>query len=235
MRILCLDMSTKTGWSVFIDGELEQYGVINTPVYGEYQGEGYPNNIIVSATALANEVESLVRKYRINKVVTEETNLGKNRYAQKILEFIHCVVCQKLYSINVDVRYLDSSKWRALLGMKLDSDQRSANKKLKNDREMRKAEIGKNWDTIFADEVSDAIKDLKPRERNKELKAFEIKKKQYVSKEMRKCKSHGKVTFKHLSVQYVNKEFKLEFKLKDNDIADSICLGVATLKQNGEW
>ena len=79
------------------------------------------------------------------------------------------------------------------------------------------------------------IKDLKPRERNKELKAFEIKKKQYVSKEMRKCKSHGKVTFKHLSVQYVNKEFKLEFKLKDNDIADSICLGVATLKQNGEW
>jgi hypothetical protein len=37
----------------------------------------------------------------------------------------------------------------------------------------------------------------------------------------------GKVTKKHLSVRYVNGKFGLALKIKDNDIADAICLGTA--------
>lgn len=37
----------------------------------------------------------------------------------------------------------------------------------------------------------------------------------------------GKVDFKALSVELVNNHFNLSFKKKDNDIADSICLGLA--------
>jgi hypothetical protein len=40
----------------------------------------------------------------------------------------------------------------------------------------------------------------------------------------------GKWNKKMLAVNYVNFMFKLDFKLKDNDIAESICLGLAFLK-----
>jgi hypothetical protein len=42
----------------------------------------------------------------------------------------------------------------------------------------------------------------------------------------------GKVGRKHLSVRFVNETFDLKFKLKDNDMADSICLGYAFLKKD---
>lgn len=234
MNILCLDLSTKTGWSVFIDGKLHDWGVISHSISGGYQEGNYPINIVDAAQQIAIDVMTLTKSFRIDIVVTEETNLGKNRYSQKILEFIHCVVCQMLYRSSIGIKYLDSSKWRKLLDLKLDSNQKVNNKKLKTDREMRKAEIGRNWEEENQQAIEQDISGLKPRERNKILKGYEVSKKQYITKEMRKCKSRGKVTFKHLSVQYVNKKFKLELKLKDNDIADSICLGVAYLKQLGE-
>ena len=37
----------------------------------------------------------------------------------------------------------------------------------------------------------------------------------------------GKVTPKHLAVRYVNEKFGLDLKIKDNDIADAVCLGKA--------
>lgn len=40
-------------------------------------------------------------------------------------------------------------------------------------------------------------------------------------------KRKGRVTKKHLSVQWVNEKFGMKFKLKDNDICDSICVGMS--------
>ena len=39
----------------------------------------------------------------------------------------------------------------------------------------------------------------------------------------------GKITKKHLSVAYANSTYGLNLKIKDNDIADAICLGTAYL------
>lgn len=39
----------------------------------------------------------------------------------------------------------------------------------------------------------------------------------------------GKITKKHLAVMWVNDKFNLNFKMKDNDIADCICLAYAFL------
>lgn len=38
-------------------------------------------------------------------------------------------------------------------------------------------------------------------------------------------KRKGKVTKKHLAVNWVNEKYNLSFKLKENDIAEAICLG----------
>jgi len=40
----------------------------------------------------------------------------------------------------------------------------------------------------------------------------------------------GKVTSKHLSVEFVNKEFNLNLKLKNNDIADAVCIAFSHAK-----
>lgn len=37
----------------------------------------------------------------------------------------------------------------------------------------------------------------------------------------------GKITPKHLAVKYANEKFGLQLKIKDNDIADAVCLGNA--------
>ena len=39
-------------------------------------------------------------------------------------------------------------------------------------------------------------------------------------------KGEGKITWKHLSVNWVNQNFNLNFKLSQNDMADAICLAV---------
>jgi hypothetical protein len=44
-------------------------------------------------------------------------------------------------------------------------------------------------------------------------------------------KRKGRVTKKHLAVNYVNDTFNLSFKLKDNDIAEAICLGYSYFLQ----
>lgn len=38
-------------------------------------------------------------------------------------------------------------------------------------------------------------------------------------------KRKGKVTKKHLAVNWANEKFNTQFKLKDNDIAEAVCLG----------
>lgn len=40
----------------------------------------------------------------------------------------------------------------------------------------------------------------------------------------------GKVTSKHLSVNYVNDNYSMDFKLKHNDIADAICVALSQIK-----
>lgn len=47
------------------------------------------------------------------------------------------------------------------------------------------------------------------------------------NKDVAKGKIKGKITKKHLSVRYVNDIMDLKLKLKDNDIADAIALGLA--------
>jgi hypothetical protein len=39
----------------------------------------------------------------------------------------------------------------------------------------------------------------------------------------------GAVTKKHLAIRFVNATYGLDLKVKDNDIADAICLGAAYL------
>lgn len=139
MRILGLDLSTSTGFAtVEVDSLEDQHprlvsrGVIqlekNILEYGPY-----PDCYWLAAEDVAKRVFDVVNKENPDIIVIEETNLGKNRYAQKTLEFIHCHVVKAL---RRDVKppfvvvYLSSSAWRQALGLQLTKEQKKANAKL---------------------------------------------------------------------------------------------------------
>lgn len=61
------------------------------------------------------------------------------------------------------------------------------------------------------------------RKHNKSLSSKKSKLKKD-GKVLRSTKGNGKITWKHLSVAWVNDKFKLELKVGENDIADAICV-----------
>ena len=197
-RILALDVSSKTGFSVLDVEETEdkipigislvQFGLVKMPVPLDEAGI-YPWNYIEASKRMGQVLAKLVSDIKPRVVVVEETNRGKQRYSQKLLEFLHSAL---LTHISLDteapaVFYLSTSEWRSSLGIRLSKEDKKANQKLSK---AKKASVDGKIDR----------------------KALGVR---------------GKLTPKHLAVRHVNKRFGLQLKLKDNDVADSICLGEA--------
>jgi len=191
LKLLALDISSHTGWAVFEDGKLVRHGLIelDAPVlsFGNY-----PYTYVRAAQTQVRAILKLFHAEKPDQVCTEETNLGKNRYSQKFLEFLHCKFVESLDDVGMPVlSYISSSAWRSTLGLSMSKEDK------KNNSKLRKA----------AKSAVSAGKKL-------DKKALGIK---------------GKVNKKHLAVRYANATFGLNLKMKDNDIADAICLGQAFL------
>lgn len=205
MKVLGLDLSTSMGFAV-LEGRLSddlpavlEYGTVELPqsilAYGSY-----PFCYLSAAAEIQRQVIRLIELHNPKVVVIEETNLGKNRYAQKALEFIHCLVVQWL-STNFPGRtvYLSSSAWRQALGLSMSKDDKKANSKISKMKKESKQEDGKI-----------------------DLKKFnELKKASGIK---------GKITKKHIALRYVNDIYHINLKTKDNDQADAICLALAFFK-----
>lgn len=239
MRLLCLDLSTNTGWALLLEEALLEYGNIKSKAVGSEESPDYPMNFIAAARKIALSVHELVTRTRPEAVVIEETNKGKNRFSQKQLEFIH-------YSVNIildshplkpKVCYIDTSEWRWLLGITLDKDQRKQNRNLNSQRSEIRQQFEKLFDQSNAQMYSLACAHQKKLDRNRAVKEYMKKRDEWVKIQMKPVrikqegKVIGKISTKHLSVGFVNERFHTKFKHKDNDIADAICLGVALEKK----
>ena len=190
-RVLGLDLSSKAGWAVLEDGKLTEKGLIqlDRPILG-FDG-GYPWNFHRAAGWQAQNIEDLAKRVDPTTVVIEETNLGKNRYSQKFLEFLHCRLLLMPTICSRKVVYLSSSAWRSALGLQMTAEDRRNNGKLSRAKKHAFMTGGK------LDKASLGIK--------------------------------GRVNKKHLAVRYANATYNLNLKMKDNDIADAICLAAAYL------
>ena len=177
MKILGLDISTKTGWALLNDDNLTAFGLLRSDLdYSKEPSEDY--EYLVRAIGMAQKIAEIVLKYEPDLIYIEQTNKGRQRMIQKLLEFHHFAILSSLRDLGYSskVCYIDTSAWRKELGVKLSAEDRKRNK------------------------------------------------------EIRRKKTRGKITTKHVAVRWVNSEFGLEFKVKDNDIADAICLAVAGRK-----
>jgi hypothetical protein len=192
MKLLSLDVSTKTGFAI-IDTDTEtliEYGKIEAGHLDEYGP--FPRNYSKLAQAASLMITDLLARTKPDLIVVEQTNLGRARFTQKILEFLHCAFLMTVPE-SYPIVYISTSKWRSALQMKLTKEDRQ------NNTLVNKAKrVAKNTSTSIQSQKS----------------ALGVK---------------GKITWKHLSVKFVNQKFNKEFKQKDNDITDAVCLGMAYL------
>lgn len=189
MRVLGLDLSSNPGFAVV---EAEPEGQLKLIAYKGYHVESespFPFAHVEVAESVTKIVADWVDAHAPDQIVIEQTNLGKARYSQKQLEFIHFAVISELRSRKAAFVYLDSSEWRRALQQRLSKEDRKNNAKV--------AKAKKTADPLAA------------------KKALGVS---------------GKITHKHLSVAWVNANFQLQLKLKDNDVADAVCLCAAALQ-----
>lgn len=205
MKVLALDLSTKTGYALFeshfVEGsqrvsepKLVEHGqvLLGQPIlaYGPY-----PWCFVTAAERIGAGIHELATCYLPDVFVIEETNLGRNRYSQKALEFIHFSVLKEINAYFKEIGsksiiyYISSSSWRKTLGLSLTKEDKKSNTKLSKAKSLAKS-------------------------RNTKLdkKALGIK---------------GRINKKHIALRFVNHNYNLNFKVKDNDTADAICLGLA--------
>ena len=134
MKIIALDLSTNTGFSILKDSKVIEYGNIqykvedfNVQNYPE-KSPKYPYNIVESAENIAMDILSLVESYDADFIVIENTVKGRNRNTQRILEFIHMAVLMALKSHKSKIKYLDPSEWRKIMDVRLSKADKDHNK-----------------------------------------------------------------------------------------------------------
>jgi Holliday junction resolvasome RuvABC endonuclease subunit len=198
MRVLCLDLSLHCGYAFFdspVDDtipKLVKYGTIHFDGPSVKERDSYPWSYVTVAEEHVNSLKNLWEENDPEVVVIEETNKGKNRYSQKMLEFLHHELLRKLMMEAVKVIYFDTSHWRSVLGIWMTKEQKKINAKINK----AKRESG--------DSGARAMK--------------------------KKLGVKGKTNKKHIAIAHVNQVFNLKLKVKDNDAADAICLGLAYFK-----
>lgn len=195
MKVLALDISTKTGYAF---GEISDSKELKLIKYGQCK-QWHKNdtnhkddhfNLFFWADNCFSEVDKLIQELKPDILVVEQTCAGsKNQESQRVLEWIHYLLVECSYNYDTDygrrlpIQYYLTGKWRTIVGCKMTKEQKKQN-----------------------DEV---------RKQNK--KGIKIAKSE-------DGKRIGKVGKKHVNVMKANEYFGLDLKLKDNDISDALLL-----------
>jgi hypothetical protein len=153
VTLLALDLSTKTGAAFMAEADgvvsvVSRHSIELPKTIREYGG--YPDCYLQASDWIAAQVAALVLSLQPKRIVIEETNTPSSkgsRYSQKILEFIHRAVLERLRLLGYldKVYYVSSGIWRATINLKLSSSQRAANRVLSRAKSNAKA-VGQTVD-----------------------------------------------------------------------------------------
>ena len=115
MKILALDQSTRiTGWAVFSDGDLQEYG--------KFDAENAGSDIGKRLTYIREKVQALIDKHNIQKVLIEEIQLQNtienNVVTYKKLAYVQAVLIQMFDELKLPYEVVASSSWKSTLGIK---------------------------------------------------------------------------------------------------------------------
>lgn len=146
MKILALDQSTRiTGWAVFADGALQEYG--------KFDAENAGADIGKRLTYIKDKVKALIEKHNIQKVLIEEIQLqntvGNNVVTYKKLAYVQAVLIQMLDELKLPYEVIASSSWKSTLSIK----GRARAEQKKNAQEF----ITKTYNIKVIQDIADAI------------------------------------------------------------------------------
>ena len=115
MKILALDQSTRvTGWAVFADNALQEYG--------KFDAENAGTDIGKRLTYIREKVKTLIDKYDIQKILIEEIQLqntvGNNVVTYKKLAYVQAILIQMFDELRLPYEIIASSSWKSTLGIK---------------------------------------------------------------------------------------------------------------------
>lgn len=148
MRILALDLSTRsTGWAVFEETELIDYGCITAS----------SSDLINRIHKIINGLDIVLDKYEIDKIVVEEVRpeMGtQNIKTHRALMWLQGAVAIFIHEKNgkLDIEYLYPNQWRKLCGIKTGSGVRRESLKPKDI-----AFVKDKYNIIVNDDIADAI------------------------------------------------------------------------------
>jgi hypothetical protein len=134
MRILSLDISSKTGFALHDNENLLEHGLIRVEIKDFNVNDdpnkqpAYPKNLKDAAREMADLLLVLIQRTNPQEIVIENTVKGKNRHTQRLLEWLHFAVIENIYSINRDFHYLDPSEWRSILEIRLSKEDKKNNR-----------------------------------------------------------------------------------------------------------
>lgn len=129
-------MSTKTGFAYLENGKLSEtdlirleYPIRDDLTHGWVQDVGFMFDSVSMAKMIFNRIKGINPDF----IYIEQTNLGKNRESQKLLEFIHCSVLYILHKegYGQKIRYVDTSAWRSKLKVRMTKEDSAHNKLVK--------------------------------------------------------------------------------------------------------
>lgn len=149
MKVLALDISTKTGWA-FLDLSKEKVSLIDNGTLFQDESTSrdgsleYPEDYIEWAKACSRKIIGLIEKFKPEHLVIEETSKGsKNNFSQKILEFIHYIVGKYIVKNNIGRTYYMTEQWRRICSCVMSKEEKKQNLEVRKQRK-KKIKVAKN-------------------------------------------------------------------------------------------
>lgn len=146
MRVLSLDVSSKTGFCFFETTDkmtLLDYGQI--PKVECPTDLEFPSSFVVWAWNIFDTLETVIDKYSPDILVIEQTCAGsKNAMSQKILEAVHHLLAEKIHKEKLKSVYYMTGFWRKEIGSYMNAEEKKHNKAVKDYKKKHKTKVAKD-------------------------------------------------------------------------------------------
>ena len=163
MKILALDLSIRTGGAVFntaspqllvdaFDIDFKHKSPLSTNLMEKplklkskvkrnltkYDPSNHPKDFISFVREYIGQLLLKIYEIKPDEIVLEQTNKGRDRWRQKLLEWLHYELCTMIM-LDLDpikLSYIDTMEWHKILEIKLSKEDRLHNKKIRQNNKI---------------------------------------------------------------------------------------------------
>jgi len=107
-----------------------------TRIADKYDSSRHPGDFLVYVD---NYIDQLISEIKardwfggLDYIIIEQTNKGRDRWKQKLLEWLHHELCKRFnYGYRFEICYIDTITWRRILSIKVTKEEKRSNRKIR--------------------------------------------------------------------------------------------------------